>query len=254
MDEEIVVPISNNTPNAPSSSGISNKSYGFVVTDRFSGKSLSLSLRDICEPDGSDPKLTSLSCMAIYAAVNKQFNDMDATSISHIFLSSLYLISADDQLQHFLEFEEKYDQLFRFYLDLHPNAWVNHLTVLGLPSNIIIPRFMVGSLVTKHQLNSPIISDPTDQFFVTHNASGLIGACDRNQHLANSYLPNLGGQYLHSQDATPCLNLPKISKANPQAENSSSLVDRTCKPSNLSQSFGIRPPVKRHLQSDSPRG
>lgn len=238
MDEGIVVPVSNDSPNAPSSEVIS---YAFVVSvsEMHSGRVVSLRLQDICEPDGSDPKLTSITCAAIYAAVNKQLDDIHVTPTSHSLSSSSRYISNDDQLQSLLGFEGEYDQLFRLYLDRHPDASVNHPAVLDLPSDIFIPQFMVGSLVTTHQPNSPSVSDPADQFPAIRNVSGLTSTPEGIDHPANSSLPDLGGQYLHSQDASP--SLP-------------TLVDPTGKRSDLRQSPGISPPVKRHPQFKSLEG
>lgn len=236
MDEGIVVRVSNDSPNAPSSEVIS---YAFVVSEMRSGRTVSLRLQDICEPDGSDPKLTSITCAAIYAAVNKQLDDVHVTPTSYSLSSSSRYISNDDQLQSLLGFEGEYDQLFRLYLDRHPDASVNHRAVLDLPSDFLIPPFMVGSFVTTHQPNSPSVSDPADQFPAIRNVNGLTSTTEGIDHPANSSLPDLGGQYLHSQHASP--SLP-------------TLVDPTGKRSDLSQSPRISPPVKRHPQFESLEG
>ena len=252
MAEGIVFPISNDYLDAASSKDISENVYGFVVTIRPSGRAVSLSLQEICDPDGSNAELTSLSCTALYAAVNKKLNDLHITPTSHSLSDSSRNIMDDDQLKNVLAYERRYEKLFRFYLDPYREASVNR-EVLDLPSDVLIPEFMIriSSPVTNHQPTGPIVPDPANQFSIIHKVYGPINTLTGNCQPASSNLPDLGS---HLQDATLRLDLPKISIANPQAESSSSPVDPIGKRSNLSQSSGISPPVKKHLQSKSPEG
>lgn len=121
MDEGIVAPIGDSSLGAVSSNDISDNNYSFVVTLRPSGKTISLELRDIYEPDGSSAGLTTLSCTTLYAAANRKLNDLHVTPASHSLSDRSRYILSDDQLQKVLAFEGQYQKLFRFFLD--PNQY-----------------------------------------------------------------------------------------------------------------------------------
>ena len=94
--------------------------YGFVVTIRPHETTVSLILRDICEPDGSRTKLTSLK--ALYTAVNKKLTNLDVTPTSYSLSDLSRHITDDDQLQQVFAFERQYTRLFRLFLDPIPGA------------------------------------------------------------------------------------------------------------------------------------
>lgn len=105
MDEDLVVANSNSLPHATSSTSIGDYEYGFVMTIRPTIKTVSLTLRDICEPDGNSTESASLSRKALYPAVNKKVNDLDVTPISHSLSDWARDIVDDDQLQELFELE-----------------------------------------------------------------------------------------------------------------------------------------------------
>ena len=174
---------------------MSYNDYGFVLTIRPSGRTVSLHLRDIREPDGSSTRLTTLTCTALYAAVNKEVNGLHVTPTSHSLSdSSRGQTLDDDQLQGVLKYEGQHEKLFRFFLDPNPDASVNHHAVSDLPSDDSIPILQSmnesSPPITQHQQASPIVPNPAGYL------SGLINTLELNYHPANSILPDLGGYYL----------------------------------------------------------
>lgn len=174
---------------------MSYNDYSFVLTIRPSGRTISLHLQDIRELDGSSMRLTTLTCTALYAAVNKEVNGLHVTPTSHS-LSDLSRRQTldDDQLQGIFKYEGQHEKLFRFFLDPNPDASVNHHAVFDLSSNDSIPILQSinesSPPITQHQQTSPIVPNPAGNF------SGLINTLELNYHPANSILPDLGGYYL----------------------------------------------------------
>lgn len=125
MDEGIIH-ISNSSVDAASFTDINYNDCAFVLTVMPSCETVSINLRDICEPDGGSAKLTTLTCKALYDAVNEDLNKEHVTPTSHSLSDSSRSITDDDQLQELLALERPYQKLFRFYFDPNPDASVNH--------------------------------------------------------------------------------------------------------------------------------
>lgn len=117
MDDDLVV---------ATSSSSTDSNYGFIVTVRFTKYVVVLTMQDICELNGHSIELASLSCQALFAAVNKTLNDLHITPDSHRPSDASRFITNDDQLQKVLAFERRYGRLFRWFLNSTPQALISH--------------------------------------------------------------------------------------------------------------------------------
>ena len=138
-----------------------NSSYGFVVTVRPTGKSVSLSLREICQLDRRSIGLHSINRTALCAAVNQNLNGLRVSPSSHSLSDSSRIFEDDDELREVVAFESQFVKLFRWFLDPIPGASVNdHPPVLDSLSNPQNPQdtALISFPDTINQQTSPILS------------------------------------------------------------------------------------------------
>ena len=133
MNDDLVGADGNSFLHATSSICIKDKDYAFVVTIRPEGNVVELIPQDMRDPDGNSMALTSLSCNAVYEAVNKKLKNSHVTPISHSLSDASRHITDDKKLKDTLAFERQFGRLFRLYLNPTPQALANHRPRSNVP-------------------------------------------------------------------------------------------------------------------------
>lgn len=102
--EYITIAISNSFLDIAIFNSLTDNCYSFVVIVRSSEKTVLLGFQKIYEPNENRAKLTSLSFMTLYRAINKKVDSLQAISTTHSLLDPSKSFTYNQELQKVLVF------------------------------------------------------------------------------------------------------------------------------------------------------